>query len=201
VTNSITAYSADRHPGIVLATLSLANIMAVMDLFVVNVALHDIGVSFDYLSSPTVVTWVLTGCALIFGSLLIPAGRFADKYGRKQTFILGIAVFTVASLACALAPDLWTLVAFRCVQAAGAAMLIPSSLGLVLTTMPPQRVKSSVRCRYNQWTASTLVWMAKMLPPSSKSGRRKRTASLHRSRPRAARHARAGTPPKARRGS
>ena len=80
--------------------------MAVMDLFVVNVALHDIGVSFHYLSSLTDVTWVLTGYASIFGSLLIPAGRFADKYGRKQTFIVGIAVFTLASFACALAPDL-----------------------------------------------------------------------------------------------
>ncbi len=145
MTNSTTAHSAVRHPGVILVTLSLANIMAVMDLFVVNVALHDIGVSFHYLSSLTDVTWVLTGYALIFGSFLIPAGRFADKYGRKQTFIVGIAVFTLASLACALAPDLWTLVAFRCVQAAGAAMLIPSSLGLVLTTMPPERVQTSVR--------------------------------------------------------
>lgn len=99
MTNSTTARSAVRHPGILLATLSLANIMAVMDLFVVNVALHDIGVSFHYLSSLTDVTWVLTGYALIFGSLLIPAGRFADKYGRKQTFILGIAVFTDSRLA------------------------------------------------------------------------------------------------------
>ena len=59
--------------------------------------------------------------------------------------MLGLAIFTIASLACAVSPDLWVLIAFRCVQAIGAAMLIPSSLGLVLTTMPPARVKRSVR--------------------------------------------------------
>jgi EmrB/QacA subfamily drug resistance transporter len=59
--------------------------------------------------------------------------------------MLGLAIFTIASLACAVSPDLWVLIAFRCVQAIGAAMLIPSSLGLVLTTMPPERVKRSVR--------------------------------------------------------
>jgi EmrB/QacA subfamily drug resistance transporter len=56
-----------------------------------------------------------------------------------------LAIFTIASLACAVSPDLWVLIAFRCLQAIGAAMLIPSSLGLVLTTMPPERVKRSVR--------------------------------------------------------
>jgi MFS family permease len=129
----------------VLATLSLANVMALLDLFVVNVALHDIGVGLHYQSSLSDVAWVLNAYALFFGALLIPAGRFADKYGRKAAFILGLAVFTVASLACAVSPDLWVLVGFRCVQAAGAAMIIPASLGLVLTTLPPDRVKRGVR--------------------------------------------------------
>jgi EmrB/QacA subfamily drug resistance transporter len=117
--------------------------MGVMDLFVVNVALNDIGS--DLHRSLSDVAWVLNAYALFFGALLIPAGRFGDKYGRKNVFVLGLAVFTAASLACAVSPDLWVLVTFRCVQAAGAAMLIPSSLGLVLTTMPPARVKPSVR--------------------------------------------------------
>jgi EmrB/QacA subfamily drug resistance transporter len=88
---------------------------------------------------------VLNAYALFFGALLIPAGRVADKIGRKTVFMLGLFIFTIASLACAVSPDLWVLIAFRCVQAIGAAMLIPSSLGLVLTTMPPERVKRSVR--------------------------------------------------------
>ena len=126
-----------------LATLALANVMGLLDLFVVNVALPDI--ASDLHSSLSDVAWVLTAYALFFGALLIPAGRFGDKYGRKNVFMLGLAVFTIASLACAVSPDLWELIAFRCVQAVGAAMLIPSSLGLVLTTMPPARVKRSVR--------------------------------------------------------
>jgi MFS family permease len=131
------------HPSIVLATLALASVMSVMDLFIVNVALPDI-VS-DLHKSLSDVAWVLNAYALFFGALLIPAGRFSDKCGRKNVFMLGLAVFTIASLACAVSPDLWVLIAFRCVQAIGAAMLIPSSLGLVLTTMPPARVERSVR--------------------------------------------------------
>ena len=145
MTDSPSIETQHGHPGIVLATLSLANVMALLDLFVVNVALHDIGVGLHYQSSLSDVAWVLNAYALFFGALLIPAGRFADKYGRKATFILGLAVFTVASLACAVSPDLWVLVGFRCVQAVGAAMIIPASLGLVLTTLPPDRVKRGVR--------------------------------------------------------
>ena len=145
MTDSPSIETQHGHPGIVLATLSLANVMALLDLFVVNVALHDIGVGLHYQSSLSDVAWVLNAYALFFGALLIPAGRFADKYGRKAAFILGLAVFTVASLACAVSPDLWVLVGFRCVQAAGAAMIIPASLGLVLTTLPPDRVKRGVR--------------------------------------------------------
>jgi len=101
LTGSPSIETQHGHPGIVLATLSLANVMALLDLFVVNVALHDIGVGLHYQSSLSDVAWVLNAYALFFGALLIPAGRFADKYGRKATFILGLAVFTVASLACA----------------------------------------------------------------------------------------------------
>ena len=61
--------------------------------------------------------------------------------------MLGLAIVTIASLARAVSPDMWVLIAFRSVQATGAAMLIPSSLKLVLTTMPPARVKRSVRLR------------------------------------------------------
>ena len=131
------------HPAIVLATLALASFMSVMDLFIVNVALHTIGSRLHHSLSD--VAWVLNAYALFFGALLVPAGRFSDRYGRKNVFMLGLVVFTIASLACAVSPDLWVLIAFRCVQAIGAAMLIPSSLGLVLTTMPPARVKRSVR--------------------------------------------------------
>jgi MFS family permease len=81
-----------EHPGIVLATLTLANVMSVLNLFVVNVALNDIGAHLH--SSLSDAAWVLNAYALFFGALLVPAGRFSDKYGQKNVFMLGLAVFT-----------------------------------------------------------------------------------------------------------
>jgi EmrB/QacA subfamily drug resistance transporter len=136
--------SGRRHTGLALAALCLASFMASLDLFVVNVALRDIGIQFggNALSN---ASWVLNAYSIFFGALLIPAGRMADHFGRRRVFIAGLAVFTLASLACALSPDFWALVGFRCLQAAGAAALVPSSLGLVLTTMPADRVAHGVR--------------------------------------------------------
>ena len=90
------------HPNIVLAALALASLMSVMDLFIVNVALHTIGSHLH--TSLSDVAWVLNAYALFFGALLIPAGRVADKIGRKTVFMLGLFIFTFASLACALSP-------------------------------------------------------------------------------------------------
>lgn len=134
-----------------LTTLCLANFMAALDLFVVNVALRGIGTQFG--GSLPNVSWVLNAYAIVFGALLIPAGRAADKFGRKGMFMLGVAVFTAASLACAVSPALWALVAFRCMQAAGAAILVPASLGLVLTTIPAHRVSRGVQA----WAVSSAL--------------------------------------------
>jgi len=138
------AGSRPKGAGFLLAILCLANFMATLDLFVVNVALRDIAVHFGG-SALSNVSWVLNAYAIVFGALLIPAGRAADRFGRKGAFITGLAVFTVASLACAAAPSFWALVGFRCLQAVGAAILVPSSLGLVLTALPPGRVPGGVR--------------------------------------------------------
>lgn len=127
-----------------LAALCLASFMATLDLFVVNAALKDIGRDFSGQGLSN-LSWILNAYAITFGALLIPAGRMADKYGRRSAFVAGLAAFVLASLACALAPDLWALVAFRCLQAAGAAVLTPASLGLVLTALPGDRVANGVR--------------------------------------------------------
>jgi EmrB/QacA subfamily drug resistance transporter len=139
-----TPSSGRRHTGLALAALCLASFMASLDLFVVNVALRDIGIQFggNALSN---ASWVLNAYSIFFGALLIPAGRMADHFGRRRVFIAGLAIFTLGSLACALSPGFWALVGFRCLQAAGAAALVPSSLGLVLTTMPADRVANGVR--------------------------------------------------------
>jgi EmrB/QacA subfamily drug resistance transporter len=124
--------------------LSLAAFMANLDLFIVNVALDRIEQGFAGTSTAD-VSWVLNAYAIIFAALLVPLGRLADKIGRKNMFLAGLALFTVASAACAAAPGLWWLVAFRVLQAAGAAALTPTSLGLLLTATPPARRAAAVR--------------------------------------------------------
>ena len=129
---------------IVCAGVSLAN----LDLFIVNVALPEIardfgGASLDDLS------WILNGYAIVYAALLVFLGRFAERHRRDRSFLAGVAIFTAASAACAAASDVWMLLAFRLAQAAGAALMTPTSLGLLLASYPPERRSGAVRA----WTA------------------------------------------------
>ena len=112
--------------------------MASLDLFIVNIAFPDIAADFDGASLPA-LSWVLNAYAIVFAALLVPAGRWADAFGRRRIFLTGLAVFALASLACALAPSVEGLVAARVVQAGGAALLLPTSLGLMLPEFEPQQ--------------------------------------------------------------
>ena len=85
---------------------------------------------------PSSLSWVLNAYAIVFAACLVPAGRLADLLGRRRTFQLGLIVFAIASAACALAPTLAVLVAARAVQAVGAALLIPTSLGPAAARLP-----------------------------------------------------------------
>ncbi|WAC57845.1 DHA2 family efflux MFS transporter permease subunit [Gordonia sp. SL306] len=138
------APAGPRRPGVVLLVLSLAAFMASLDVFIVNVAFDDIGRDFDGVGLSE-LSWVLNAYTIIYAALLVPAGRIVDRYGRKGGFLTGLAIFTVASVACAAAQGVWWLVAFRCVQAIGAAILTPASLGLVVSTMPAELRARSVR--------------------------------------------------------
>ncbi|APB00196.1 Tetracenomycin C resistance and export protein [Nocardia seriolae] len=124
--------------------LCSASFMAMLDVFVVNVAFGQIGESYRG-SSLANLSWVLNGYAIAYAALLIPAGRLSDRLGRKNGFLIGLAVFTLASALCAVAPTLWLLVAFRVLQAVGAAVLTPAALGLMLTVLPPERVSGAVK--------------------------------------------------------
>jgi MFS family permease len=104
--------------------------MAQLDLFIVNIALPSIAHSFSGASLSS-MSWIVTGYAIVFATLLVPAGRLADHYGRRRVFLTGVAVFTVASVACACAPALWVAVAGRVLQGVGAATMVPTSLGLL----------------------------------------------------------------------
>jgi len=110
--------------------------MASLDLFIVNIAFPDIARDFPG-SSLGALSWILSAYAIVFAALLVPAGRWADAFGRRRAFLLGLAVFVAASAACALAPSVGVLVGARVAQAAGAALMLPTSLGLMLPEFGP----------------------------------------------------------------
>ena len=132
------------RPGAVLAVVCLGVVLATLDLFIVNIAFPAIGRSFGGAGLGP-LSWVLNAYTIVFAALLVPAGRLADLVGRKAGFLVGVAVFTVSSGLCALADDVPQLVAARVLQAAGAALLTPASLGLLLAAFPPGRRAGAVR--------------------------------------------------------
>lgn len=110
--------------------------MVGLDLSIVNIAFPAISRSFPS-TSRAGLSWVLTGYSLVFGALLLAGGRTADRVGRKRTFFLGIGVFSLGSALCGLAPSVALLVGGRVLQGAGAAFVLPASLGLLLAGTPP----------------------------------------------------------------
>ena len=137
----------DASPSVVLAIVCAGVVLASLDLFIVNVALPDMARDLDApLSS---LSWVLNAYAIVYAALLVVFGRLAERRDRDLGFLLGVFVFTAASAACAAATSATSLVVFRVFQAAGAALLTPTSLSLVLATAPADRRQASVRA----WTA------------------------------------------------
>ena len=136
--------TATTRPGQVLAIVCAGIVLANLDLFIVNVALPNIAQDFGDTNLGK-LSWILNGYAIVYAALLVFFGRLAERFPRNQSFLAGIVVFTAASAACALASSVETLVAFRLVQAAGAALLTPTSLGLILATFPAERRGGAVR--------------------------------------------------------
>jgi len=125
----------DRRPGLRLALILVASFMVVLDFTIVNIALPSI--EHDFRVDTSVVQWVVTGYAIAFSGLLILGGRAADLFGRRRVFIVGLVVFSLASLAGGLATGPVSLVAARVVQGAGAALVAPAALSLITTSFPP----------------------------------------------------------------
>ena len=128
----------------VFAVVTAGIAMVNLDLFIVNVALPSIGRTFGGTDLAS-LSWVLNAYAIVFAALLVPAGRAADLIGRRTAFLAGVIVFALASAACAVAPDVWLLVVARIVQAAGGALLMPASLGLLLAAAPPGKRTGAIR--------------------------------------------------------
>src|SRR3954470_17187430 len=119
----------------VLLVTGVAVFMAFLDVTIVNVAFPSIHAAFPSVSVAG-LSWVLNAYYIVFAALLVPAGRLADLLGRRRLFFIGLALFVVASCLCGLAWSVPVLVGARVVQAAGAALLVPTSLGLLLPEFP-----------------------------------------------------------------
>jgi EmrB/QacA subfamily drug resistance transporter len=125
-----------RRMTAVVGVLSLAVFMSSLDLFIVNLAFPYIAREYAGTSLSS-LSWVLNGYTIVFAAVLVPAGRWADRVGRRRLFIAGLAVFGAGSLLCGLAPGVAALIAARVIQAAGAGLMVPASLSLLLAAVPP----------------------------------------------------------------
>ncbi|MBB4234589.1 MFS transporter [Rhizobium esperanzae] len=123
-----------------LAILCLGVIVAQVDTSVVNLAVQPIGL--DLGASVTQLQWVVDAYNLVYAALLISGGLFADLYGRRLMFVIGSAVFAVASLGCAFAPTIAILIATRASTGFGSALLLPASLSLIRVIYRDEKVRA-----------------------------------------------------------
>jgi DHA2 family methylenomycin A resistance protein-like MFS transporter len=126
--------SGSEHATTALMLASGGFFLTTLDILIVNVALTRIGQNLG--GGTTALQWVVDGYTLAFATLLLFAGNLADRIGAKRAFAAGTAVFGASSVLCAAAPTVGLLVAARCVQGAGAAVLLPASMALIREAFP-----------------------------------------------------------------
>ena len=129
---SLPSPAAPVHRNMILAIACLGQFMVVLDVAIVNVALPAMRQELEF--SATGLQWVVNAYTLAFAGLLLLGGRTADLFGRRRMFLVGLGVFTAASLVCGLALNPGALVAARAAQGLGAAILAPVTLSIVTTT-------------------------------------------------------------------
>jgi EmrB/QacA subfamily drug resistance transporter len=120
-----------------LAAVSFGLFMIMLDNTVVNVALPSIERSLHI--SIAQLEWIVTAYALVFAALMITGGKLADLYGRRRIFVVGLAIFTLSSLACGFAPSSGFLIGARGFQGIGAALMNPATLSIITATFPPKQ--------------------------------------------------------------
>ena len=130
-----TGGGSSRRVGAVVTVLALAVLMSNLDIFVVNLA-------FPFMSnqwpdaSMGALSWVLNAYTIVFAAVMVPAGRWADRFGRRKLLVTGLAVFCAGSALSALAPSMQVLITARAIQGAGAGVMVPASLSLLLVSVP-----------------------------------------------------------------
>lgn len=125
-----------KYRWLVLVVVLVAEVMDLFDSTIVNVAGPTLAQKLNATDSD--LQWVIGGYALALGSGLILGGRLGDRFGRRNSFLFGLAGFTIASLLCAIAPSVALLIVFRIIQGFLGAMLLPQGIGLIRDTFPPQ---------------------------------------------------------------
>lgn len=130
----------------VLAAVFIGFFMAILDTTIVNIAIPSMQTGLK--AGLTSISWVLNAYNLVYAVLLVTVGRFADQFGRKRIFMMGMILFSLGSLCCALAPAFgqisgspamnW-LIGFRALQGTGAAALVPVSLAIILAIFPQEK--------------------------------------------------------------
>src|SRR5437868_1708146 len=126
------AHAPDPRRWQALALVCVAMFMTVLDVSIVNVALPSIKTALNVAEKD--LQWVITAYAITFGGFLLLGGRAGDLLGRRRMFMIGIALFSVASLVCGLAGSIGVLIAARAVQGIGAAIISPATLSIIMTT-------------------------------------------------------------------
>src|SRR5947199_3362210 len=124
--------TSNPHRWRILAVVATAFFMTILDVSIVNVALPSIARALDF--SQANLQWVITAYAISFGGFLLLGGRAADLLGRRRVFIVGVALFTVASFVCGVAQSEGMLIAARAIQGLGGAVISPAALSIVMTS-------------------------------------------------------------------
>ena len=143
------------NPWVVFAIASAAVFLVSVDATIAVAAFPALRSSFAD-TSPATLSWVLNAYTILYAALLVPAGRLVDLHGAKRLFLFGVALFTLASAACGMAPGTNSLIAARVVQAVGGAVLTPASLALILGAFPADKRSAIV----GLWSAAVALGAA-----------------------------------------
>jgi EmrB/QacA subfamily drug resistance transporter len=143
---TLSSQTSERRRRITLAVVCLAQLMNVLDTTIVNVALPSI--QHDLHFTQGTLTWVVNAFLIAFGSFLLLAGRLGDLLGRRRVFLTGVAVFTVASALCGLAPSQGLLIAARFLQGIGAALSASVILAIIVTEFPEPAERARAMSSY-----------------------------------------------------
>src|ERR1700689_4221170 len=131
-----------RQVAAIVGVLSLAVFMSSLDLFIVNLAFPYIGREYHGTSLSS-LSWVLNGYTIVFAAVLVPAGRWADRVGRRRLFVAGMMALGLGSRLGGVAPGVQALIGARVIQAGGAGLMVPALLSLVLDSAPgPARARA-----------------------------------------------------------